>query len=321
VGIARIPDDRLLHVAALLKPKKTTPATFECVDIVGLHRGTASSTMNLAVLKPVDALAHVVRAFRSEAVPHEEGSVDPGRDFESMEMELIISDLDTAQKRLERLRQEIAKAGREEDKQELKLQEKIGSWLESGRPLREMELGAEDEKRLRGFAYLSAKPLLVVLNVGEESVGDLDEALGSAGLDAPKPNVLFVAASAQIEMEMAELPEEEASAFRADLGIGEPALTRILHAAYEVLGLISFYTVNDEECRAWPIRKGTTALKASGTIHTDFEKGFIRAEVTPFEKFKEAGSFAAAREHGWLRLEGKEYVVNDGEILQIRHSP
>jgi len=320
VGIAKVPDERLDYLASIFKPKKTTHATFECVDIVGLHRGKGAASLNLAVLKPVDALAHVVRAFRDDAIPHEEGPIDPKRDIETMEMEVILADLDSAQKRVERLRSEIAKAGRAEDKKELPLQEKVQAWLEEGKPLREMELGAEDEKMLRGFAYLSAKPLLIVLNVGEEGVRDLGGALGTAGIDpaAQKPRTLATAVSAQIEMEVAQLPEEEAAAFRADLGVSEPALDRTLKAAFELLGLIRFYTAGDKECRAWPIRRGTTAAKASGTIHSDFEKGFIRAEVTPYDRFVEAGTFATAREKGWLRLEGKEYVVQDGELMEFR---
>jgi GTP-binding protein YchF len=320
VGVARVADPRLEHLAAVFRPRKTTTATFECVDIVGLHRGEAAASMNLAVLKPVDALAHVVRAFEDPAVPHSEGPLDPGRDAESLEMELIVADLDAAQKRLERLRQMVAKAGKPEDRKELPLQERILEGLAAGRPIREMSFPPEEEKLLRGFAYYTAKPLLLVLNVGERSVGDLEAALRSSGLDrlASRPNVAAVAASAKIELEMAQLPERDAEAFRADLGIRESALTRLLHAAYELLGLISFYTVGEDECRAWPIRRGTTALKAAGTIHTDLEKGFIRAEVTAYDRFREAGSFAAAREHGWLRLEGKEYVVADGDIVHVR---
>jgi len=320
VGVARVPDDRLTRLSAIFKPKKTTPATFECVDIVGLHRGEAAASLNLAVLKPVDALAHVVRAFQDEAVPHSEGAIDPARDVENMEMELILADLDTATKRVERLKQSIAKASRPEEKRELQLQLTIKAWLEAGRPIREMETAAEDEKILRGFAYYSAKPLLILLNVGEDAVGNLDAAARASGLEpfAAKPHVVSVAASARIEMEMAQLPEKDAEAFRADLHLKESALLRVLRGAYGLLGLISFYTVGEDECRAWPIRRGTTTLKAAGTIHTDFEKGFIRAEVTPYEKFVEAGTFAAARDRGWLRLEGKEYAVLDGDIVHFR---
>jgi GTP-binding protein YchF len=320
VGIARVPDQRLDYLDSIFKPKKRTPATFECVDIVGLNRSKGSSSMNLAVLKPVEALAHVVRAFEDELIPHEEGAIDPKRDIETMEMELILADMESVQKRVVKLKSEIAKAGRTEDKKELPLQEKVLAWLESEKPLREMELDPEEEKQLRGFAYLSAKPLLLVLNVGESAVGDLAVAIKNAGIDieSPRPRTYATAVSAQIEMEVSQLSTEEAASFQSDLGIKEPALDRTLQAAFKLLGLIRFYTAGDKECRAWPVRDGSTAVKASGTIHSDFEKGFIRAEVTAFEKFKEAGSFSVAKEKGWLRLEGKEYMVHDGDLMEFR---
>jgi len=320
VGIARVPDDRLARLSGMFNPKKTTYATFECVDIVGLHRGEAATSLNLAVLKPVDALAHVVRAFEDEALPHSEGNLDPARDVEIMEMELILADLDTVTKRVERLKQSIAKTARAEEKKELPLQEKILAWLQAGRPLREMEISAEEEKLLRGFAYYSAKPLLVLLNVGEGAVGDLEAALAASGLTslAGKPLVVVVAASVKIEMEMAQLPEKDAEAFRSDLGLHEPGLARILRGAFGLLGLISFYTVGEDECRAWPIRAGSPAVRAAGAIHSDIEKGFIRAEVTAYDRFIEAGSFPVARDKGWLRLEGKEYLVADGDIVHFR---
>lgn len=319
LGVARVPDPRLDALSSIFKPKKTTQASFECVDIVGLSRGKASSSMNLAVLKPVDALAHVVRAFRDENIPHEEGSVDPGRDFQNMELELIFADAESARRRVERLRSDISKAGRDEDKKELILQERILAWLEEGKPIRELELGDDELKVLRGFAYYSAKPLLVILNVGEEDVGDLPGALEAAGMGGALPRkVLAVAASARIEQEMADLEEQDATAFMRDLGIRESALARMLRGAYQLLGLISFYTCGDKEVRAWPLEKDSTALDAAASVHTDFARGFIRAEVTPYEQFMKAGSFAAAREKGWLRLEGKEHVIQDGDIVHFR---
>jgi GTP-binding protein YchF len=318
LGIARVPDPRLDRLSAVFDPKKKTQATFECVDIAGLQRGKTSS-MNLAVLRPVDALAHVVRAFQDESIPHDEGSVDARRDVQNMELELIFADAESARKRVERLRSDIAKAGRAEDKRELPLQEKVLAWLEEGKPIREMEISEDDAKLLRGFAYLSAKPQLVVLNVGEEAVGDLAGALEAAGLggDLP-PGVLAVAASARIEQEMADLEGGDAEAFMKDLGLRESALARMLRGAYDLLGLISFYTCGEKECRAWPVKRDSTAVEAAATIHTDFARGFIRAEVTPYLQFLEAGSFNVAKEKGWLRLEGKEYVVKDGDIVHFR---
>ena len=319
VGVARVPDPRLDELSTYFNPKKKTNATFECVDIMGLHRGKAASSMNLAVLKPVDALAHVVRAFKDASIPHEDGEVNARRDFENMELELIFADAESARKRVERLRSDIAKAGRAEDKIELPLQEKVLAWLEETKPLREMDLGPEDEKILRGFAYYSAKPLLVILNTGEEAVGDLPAALDAAGLGGTLGRgILAVAASARIEQEMAELGEEDAAAFMSEMGIAESALARLLNGAYDLLGLISFYTLGEKECRAWPVRRDSSAVEAAATIHTDFARGFIRAEVTHYRKFLEAGSFAAARDKGWLRLEGKEYVVQDGDIVHFR---
>jgi len=320
VGVARVPDGRLVRLSGIFSPKKTTYATFECVDIVGLHRGEAASSLNLAVLKPVDALAHVVRAFADESTPHSEGAIDPARDIENMEMELILADLDTVTKRVEKLTQNIAKSGRPEEKKELPLQERIRTWLESGRPLREMEIAPEEDKLLRGFAYYSSKPLLILLNVGEETVASLGTAFSEPGLDklVSRAHIVPVAASLKIEMEMSQLPEKDAAAFRTDLGLAESALARVLRGAFGLLGLVSFYTVGEDECRAWPLRQGSPAVKAAGAIHTDIEKGFIRAEVTAYERFLEAGSFPIARDRGWLRLEGKEYLVQDGDIVHFR---
>ncbi|HZE88054.1 MAG TPA: DUF933 domain-containing protein [Verrucomicrobiae bacterium] len=320
VGVARVPDPRLDRLSGMFKPRKTTAATFECVDIVGLHRGEAASSLNFAVLKPVDALAHVVRGFEDAALAHSEGAIDAARDVENMDMELIFADLDTVTKRVDRLKQNLTKMARPEDRKELPLQERIKAWLESGKPIREMELAVDEEKVLRGFAYYSAKPLLVLLNVGEADVASLDTALAGRGLAGlvGKPQVAALAVSLRIEMEMSQLPEKDAAAFRADLGIAESALARVLRGAFELLGLVSFYTVGEDECRAWPLRRGSPAVKAAGAIHTDIEKGFIRAEVTAYDRFLEAGSFPVARDRGWFRLEGKEYVVQDGDIVHFR---
>ncbi|HKY33139.1 MAG TPA: redox-regulated ATPase YchF [Candidatus Polarisedimenticolia bacterium] len=320
VGVARVPDARLAALSALFKPRKTVPATFEYVDIVGLQKGDARGSLSLAVLKPMDALAHVVRAFPDDSIPHSEGSLDPARDVETMEMELILADLDAAGKRIERLRTSIPKTSRPEEKRELAALERVVQELEAGRPLRGVPFPPEDEKLLKGFAFYSAKPLLVVVNVGEEDVPRVRQVVERFDLRqaASRPQVAVAAASARIEEEVAALAEEEAAAFRAELGIEEPALERILRVSYSLLGLISFYTVGDDECRAWPIRRGSTAARAAGTIHTDLEKGFIRAEVVRYEELTACGSLAAAKERGQLRLEGKDYVVADGDILHVR---
>lgn len=320
LGIARVPDPRLSRLSAMFSPKKTTPATFEYVDIVGLQKGDARGSLSLAALKPMDALAHVVRAFREDALPHVEGSIDPARDVETMEMELILADLDATQRRIERLRTSIPKTGRPEEKKELALLERLQGELEAGRPLRGLELPTDDEKLLRGFAFYSAKPLLIVVNLGEEEIALVGDAVDRFGL-APlvsRSRVAAAAVSAKIEVEMAGLPESDATAFRKDLGVAEPALDRIIRSSYALLGLVSFYTVGEDECRAWPIRAGTTAARAAGTIHSDLEKGFIRAEVVTYEDLVACGSLAAARDKGLLRLEGKEYVVKDGDVMHVR---
>jgi len=320
LGIARVPDARLDRLTAMFHPKKSTPATFEYVDIVGLQKGDAKGSLSLAVLKPMDALAHVVRAFPDEAIPHSEGALDPARDVETMEMELILADLDSAQRRIERLKVSLPKTNRPEEKKELAALEKARAQLEAGHTLRGVDFSAEDERALRGFAFYSAKPLLVVVNLGENDIAHFGSAVERFGLQqaAARPGVAVAAASGKIEEEMAALSEEDAASFRRDLGITEPALRRIIHSSYELLGLISFYTVGEDECRAWPIRRGIAAARAAGTIHSDLEKGFIRAEVVSYQDLVSCGTMQAAKEKGQLRLEGKEYVVADGDIMHIR---
>ena len=322
VGVARVPDPRLRRLSGMFSPKKTTPATFDYVDIVGLQKGDAAGSLSLAVLKPMDALAHVVRAFPDDAIAHAEGSLDPARDVETMEMELILADLDSANRRIEKLRGSIQKTNRPEEKKELAALEKIRPQLEAGHPVRSLEIPPDDEKLLRGFAFYTGKPLLIVVNLGEAEAAHVQDAAAHFKLQqiAARPGVTVAAMSGKIEAEVAALSEEDAAAFRTELGIQEPALDRVLRSSYDLLGLISFYTVGEDECRAWPIRKGTTAARAAGTIHSDLEKGFIRAEVTAYDHLIACGSLNAAKEKGQLRLEGKEYVVADGDIVHIRSS-
>jgi hypothetical protein len=320
LGITKVPDARLARLSGMFSPKKTVPATFEYVDIVGLHKGDAKGSLSLAVLKPMDALAHVARAFVDEEIPHSEGSIDPARDFDTMEMELILADLDAALRRIERLKVSIPKTNRPDEKKELAVLEKVRGHLEAGTPLREVEFAGEDDKVLRGFAFYSARPLLVMVNVGEDDIAHVADPISHFGLQtaASKPRVIVASVSGKIEEEMAALSEDEAAVFRRELGIEAPALDRIIRSSYELLGLVSFYTVGDDECRAWPIRKGTTAQRAAGTIHSDLEKGFIRAEVVRYEDLVSCGSMAGAKEKGLLRLEGKEYIVLDGDVMHVR---
>ena len=320
VGVAKVPDPRLTRLSSMYKPKKTTPATVEYVDLGGVQKGEAADVLPLDQLRTVDALAHVVRAFRDEAVPHVEGPIDPARDAATMETELLLADHTIAERRLEKLEQNIKKMNREEDKKELELLRRCLSTLESETPLRNLELAEDDEKRLRGYTFLTLKPLLLIVNADEGEAAKLKEGAAAFGLEemARRPHTEVVALSARIEAEIGQLDAADAAAFMADLGIAEPALDRSIRASYHLLGRISFFTVGEDECRAWTLRRGTPARKAAGVIHSDIERGFIRAEVVAYDDLVAAGSWAACRDKGTLRLEGKEYIFQDGDVTNFR---
>jgi len=320
LGVARVPDPRVETLAGIFNPKKKTWATVEYVDVPGVSRGEGSALVDLPALRGVDVLVHVVRAFESELVPHPEGSIDPLRDASVLDLELILADLVTVERRIERLEANIQKAKEAEDVAERELFLRLKEGLESEKPLRELGLADEERRRLRGYALLSEKPLLVVANLGEDLLRDAAGYLDTSGLAelGRRPQVGLCAVSAPIEAEMAELDPTDARAFREDLGLDEPGLERVIRTSYELLGLISFLTVGEDECRAWTIRRDTRARLAAGAIHSDIERGFIRAEVVPFEDFVAAGSIAACREKGTLRLEGKEYMVKDGDVVNFR---
>lgn len=319
VGIAHVPDARLDKLTALFKPKKHTPATVRFVDVPGIARGGGGS-LNLPELRTMDGLLAVVRGFGSDAVPHPEGSVDPARDLELLETELLIADHTVVGNRLEKLVKEMAKRKDPLLAVEKGALERAKAALDTGKPLREVELSEEERRSLRGFTFLTLKPLLVVLNVGEEAASDLTGALERSGLKAweGKPATRICPVSAPIEQEISRLDAADQAAFLADLGLPDRALDRVLHAAYELLGLISFLTSGEDECRAWSIPRGTHAVRAAGAIHTDIERGFIRAEVVPWADLVEAGTIAACRTKGTLRLEGKDYVVADGDVINFR---
>jgi hypothetical protein len=321
VGVAHVPDERLDRLAALLKVKKAVHATVEYVDQAGVEKGEGQKSEAFLVdLKLADALAHVVRAFEDANVPHSEGSIDPRRDVETMEIELILADHTVATRRAERLELSLRKAPRDEDRKELDLIRRCVEALERETPLRAVHFSEEEARRLRGFTFLTAKPLLVVLNVGEGDAATLDSAPARAGLEdlTRKPGIAICAASAKIESEIAQLDPADARAFMDEMGLGQPALERIIHSSYDLLGLLSFFTFNEQECRAWAIHAGTSAHRAAGAVHTDIERGFIRAEVVNWKDLLDEGSMAHAREHGRLRLEGKEYLVRDGDVIHFR---
>jgi len=320
VGIARVPDGRVDRLSEMYRPKKKTWATVEYVDVPGVAKGEGQALVDQPALRGVDALVHVLRAFASDTVPHPDGSVDPLRDAGIMELELILADLSTVERRLERLEANIKKANRPDDVAERAVFLKLKEALEAERPLREVSLTEEERRRLRSYSFLSEKPILLVVNLGEDEVKDAAGALARAGLQAlgERPGTALCPVAAPIETEIAQLPQEDARAFMEDLGLAEPGLDRVIRTSYALLGLVSFLTAGEDECRAWTIRRGTKAQQAAGTIHSDIERGFIRAEVVPFDELVRAGSLAACRDKGTLRLEGKEYVVQDGDVINFR---
>jgi GTP-binding protein YchF len=324
VGVSRVPDERLDRLTELFKPKKHTPATVEFADMGGAGgaRTGAAALLDVAPFRNADALLHVVRMFRDPSIPHAAGSVDPARDVRTMEDEVILADLGVVERRLERLERDVKKAANAELKKEQEILIRCRALLEGGTPLRTLDLPPEDARRLRGFQFLSAKPLLVVLNLDEADLPQADRAVELAGIaDAVTgANMRAVPICAKIELEIAQLDAADAQAFMADLGLRESGLDRVIRASYELLGYISFFTVGEDENRAWSIPRGTNAQHAGGEIHTDIQRGFIRAEVVRYEHLLARGSLAACRDHGELRLEGKDYIVLDGDVINFRHA-
>jgi hypothetical protein len=328
MGLARVPDTRLDVLTAMFKPRKRVPATVEFADIPGRASGSgAEALLDVAAYRNADALVHVLRAFSDPAIAHAAGSIDPRRDARTMEDELILADLAVVEKRIERLAKDLKKARTSELEREQDILVRCKTQLESGAPLRAMGLGDDDKRRLRGFQFLSAKPLLLVVNVDETDLtGDLGAASGLDGVVArydlgsvaSGASTGVVAVCAKIELEIAQLEAADATAFLADLGLKESGLDRVIRASYDLLGYLSFFTVGEDECRAWSIPRGLAAQAAAGEIHTDLSRGFIRAEVVTYERLTSRGTMQACREHGEVRLEGKEYVVLDGDIMNVR---
>ena len=321
VGVAKVPDQRLDALSKLFQPPKVTHATVEYLDFPSISKEALRDPGCLASLRVVDALAHVLRVFESDTVPHEKGSVDPMRDFEDVEIELILSDLVVVEKRLERLEKDRKKIRNPDLDKEFALLERLKAELEANRPLRGLEFSDEDEKRIRGFQFLSQKPVLAVLNLGEADAGRLHE-IEAEYRDGPLAGRMHTAVTAvcgKIEAELAELSPDEARDYLASYGLKESGLERLISATYTLLGLMSFLTAGETEVRAWTIPINSTAIKAAGAIHSDFEKKFIRAEVVNWKALIEHEGYAGVREKGLLRLEGKEYIVKDGDVLVIRH--
>ncbi|HWQ69382.1 MAG TPA: redox-regulated ATPase YchF [Patescibacteria group bacterium] len=320
IAVVKVPDPRLERLALMFKPKKLTPASFELVDFAPLVKESSKPASPGGQLFPqmrqATALLMVVRAFEDERVPHIEGRVDPAKDAATLQAELVLADLDVVEKRIARIEEAFRKGKKGESLQELALLKRCYAALQEEQPLRGMSLTAEEERLLRGFQFLTAKPSLLVVNTGEEAGGeppDLPTLPATTDLQS-RP----IALSAKLELELGDLPPEESSTFRAELGLDASAEPRLRQACYDLLGVMTFFTVGSDEVRAWTIPLGATALQAAGAIHSDLEKGFIRAEVVAYEALIRCGSLAATRQDGSLRLEGKDYRVVDGDIMTIR---
>ena len=323
VGVIRVPDARIDRLSGIFEPKKTTYADVTCVDITGFARGISGNRQKSQVMNElwdVDAVIHIVRAFGDQSVVHPDGHVDPAADAAALELELVFSDLELVETRLERIANSMKKGvggGLEGEQAVLK---KCRLLLEDEQPLRNLQLEGEEQALIGSLQFASIKPQLVVLNVDEDEIGSPKTTKIISDLNdfyQGKQSLVFPL-SARIEMELSQLPAEEAGDFLADLGIEEPAMNRVIHEAYRLLGLISFLTAGADEVRAWTIREDTPAVRAAGKIHSDIERGFIRAEVISYDDFIAAGAMARAKELGTLRLEGKEYRVQDGDIINFR---
>src|SRR5512144_1379065 len=320
-GVVKVPDARIDRLAEIYKPKKTTHATVEYVDYIGLTKGDMEQNRKVFdLVKDVDAIVHVVRGFQDEAVSHPLGNVDPLRDAETIEMEMLFGDLDLVSKRLERIDQSL-KRGKKPDESEHKLLLKCREHLESENPLRDADFSYDDRKAMRHLQFMSIKPEVVVLNVAEQDVNSETTKKTVSGLQAffKGRQVKVLSMCGKIEMEIAQLSPADAKAFLDDLGIQEPALNKLIRVSYDLLGLISFLTYGEDEVRAWTIERGMNAQQAAGRIHSDIERGFIRAEIVSYDDFIACGgSIHAAREKGHFKLEGKTYEVKDGDMINFR---
>lgn len=323
IGTVKVPDKRLDVLTDMFHPKKTTPATVEYVDVAGMNKGAAKegALPGLQYIQKVDAIVHVVRAFEDPNIPHPEGEVDPIRDVETMVLELNFSDLAIIEKRLVRLEDSIKKMRGPEREAQIREKEvvtRLNEALQQDIPLRDLDLSEEELKVIRGYQFLTLKPLLTILNVGEESADKTDELLAKAQKAVGDHRYTAVAAiRGKIEEEISQLEEDEATEFMQELGITESGLGKIIRVSYDMMNLISFLTAGEDEVRAWTIRRGTSALNAAGEIHSDIERGFIRAEIVSYNDLVKTGSLAEARKLGVLRSEGKTYEMKDGDIVNF----
>ncbi len=325
-GVVKVPDERLKRLTRLFKPRKEVPADVTYVDLPAAATAapgephTDIPADQLARLRNADALLHVVRAFASDAVAHPLLRVDPARDVEQLELEFTLADLGVVEKRLEKLQtsgRHGTAAEKEANEREQAVLERILPALLEGRPIRDVGLSHDEAQRIRGFRFLTEKPVLVLLNVGEADLAQAEAMAAGLAATIEHAHTEVVQLSARIEMEIGELDEEEAQVFRDDLGLEGSSLERVIRASYELLGLISFFTAGEDETRAWTVTRGATAVDAAGTIHTDLARGFIRAEVIGWEELLTLGSMTEAKRQGKLRSEGKSYLVQDGDVIEV----
>ena len=323
-GVVLVPDHRLDVLAEMYHPKKVTPTTIEFVDIAGLvkgaSRGEGLGNKFLSHIREVDAIVHVVRCFDDDNIIHVDGSVDPARDIDTINLELIFADMETVQKRKEKADKSF-RGGDKKAGAEAELAERLYAHLESGKPARTLECTDDEKQIMQSWFLLTTKPVIYAANISEDDLGKDENQIPyvqKVRTVAAVENAGVIVISAAIEQDIASMSPDEKKEFLDELGIGQSGLDRLITASYELLGLISFLTAGEDECRAWTIKKGTKAPQAAGKIHTDFEKGFIRAEIVPFETLAELGSMNACKEKGLVRSEGKDYVMKDGDITLFR---
>lgn len=314
LGVAEVPDQRLDHLEQVIQPKKKTIATTEFVDLVGVNRGEIKNTEYLAHLRTVDCMLHVVRAFEDPELGITEEDIHPEQDIQEFNLELILADMEVIHNRLEKLTQLVKKVKNKENEEELALLEKCAKQVEAEKPLREMQLEPQERKRLRSFAFLSEKPLLHIINLGEDRLANKEQYL----TESLSANQEITYICGPLEEQIGELPAEDRKEFMEQYGFSESGRDRVIRTTFHLLDLILFFTAGPEEVRSWPLRRNTNAQKAAGTVHSDMERGFIRAEVISYDDFVRAGSFNEGKKLGVLRLEGKDYIVQDGDIITFR---
>ena len=319
IGVVKVPDSRIDTLSDIFKPKKTTNAAIEYIDYIGLTKGDVKQNRKVFdLIKDVEAIVHVVRAFDDESVIHPLGNTDPARDIETLELELIFGDLDLVEKRLDRMQEAQKKSGKKPDESEKKLLVKCQEFLMKETALRDVEFTEEELKAMRALQFMSTIPKVIVLNIGEKDLESDHTKDFRSSIPERHQSIPVLILCGKIEMEIAQLPPEEKGLFLEELKIDEPASNKLIKSCYQMLGLISFLTAGEDEVRAWTIRKGTDAVTAAGKIHSDIARGFIRAEVISYADFMSSGTMHAAKEKGLLRLEGKTYEVKDGDIINFR---